>query len=388
MIIYRNCNKYFKLIIFVICTIFIIIFLAGVKIFATEIFSMENQYLMSKDIIILDEQSTREIIYTSSDKNIYIFKSSTSQLEQLRAGDVLWLYVKASNSYGFLRQIIHISKEDSNNKGIIIQTIPWKTNHPPLISGLVAQPLTLEIGHQSNLTCYAADEDKDKLYYNWISTGGTLLGNGAYIIWIAPSQTGNYTITCEVFDNRGGKDSRTVQLAVVEKFPLLTYEEKNLIGKYGWGNNRAIRWPDGYIEVYDTTNYSRMQEVLDQWNEVIGGKVIFFLNDNPQSPVKITYNPELGNENLCYHVDTHWSNYQLYASEIKINPDSSFCGYPKNSYALYLHSFSGVVGFNVWQGTTIDQKDWQNFNLISEIMQYMINALYKVPPGFILEKNL
>jgi hypothetical protein len=125
-----------------------------------------------------------------------------------------------------------------------------------------------------------------------------------------------------------------------------------------------------------------MQEVLDQWNEVIGGKVIFYLSNNPQSPVKLTYNPELREENLCYHIDTHWSNYQLYAAEIKINPDTSLCGYPQNSYALYLHSFSGIAGFDVWEGTTIDQKDWQNFNLISEIMQTMIRALYKLPSAY------
>ena len=130
-----------------------------------------------------------------------------------------------------------------------------------------------------------------------------------------------------------------------------------------------------------------MQEVLNQWNEVTGGRVIFYLSNNPQSPVKITYNPELSEENLCYNIDTHWSNYQLYAAEIKINPDSSFCGYPKNSYALYLHSFSGVAGFDVWKGETVGQKDWQDFNLISEIMQMMIKALYKVPPGYDLNKD-
>ena len=74
-------------------------------------------------------------------------------------------------------------------------------------------------------------------------------------------------------------------------------------------------------------------------------------------------------------------------AEIKINPDSSFCGYPKNSYALYLHSFSGVAGFDVWKGETVGQKDWQNFNLISEIIQRMIKALYKVPPGYDLNKD-
>jgi hypothetical protein len=246
----------------------------------------------------------------------------------------------------------------------------------------MARPSTLEIGQQSDLTCYAADEDKDELFYSWVSTGGTLFGNGANITWIAPHQSGNYIVNCEVTDGRGGKDIRAVQLWVAEEFPQLTSVEKELIQKYGWGNNRVIRWPDGYVEVYDATNFSRMQEVLDRWNEVIGGKVIFYLSNDPQSPVKLTYNPELGEENLCYHIDTHWSNYQLYAAEIKINPDASSCGYPQNSYSLYLHSFSGIAGFDVWKGTTIDREDWQNFNLISEIMQTMIRALYQLPSAY------
>lgn len=378
----KKFNKYFK--IFILWATFIIIFFGAINIFASEIYSIEDKNLMPKTTIVLDEQSSQELVYISPDQSILLFRNSTPQLEQLRVGDVLWLNVAVNDNYGFLGQIKHIIKDRLNrdSEGIIIETIPWIRNHTPIISGLIARPSTLEIGQQSDLTCYAADEDKDELFYSWISTGGTLLGNGANITWIAPNQSGNYIINCEVTDSRGGKDIRAVQLWVAEEFPQLTYEEKELIQKYGWGNNRVIRWPDGYVEVYDATNFSRMQEVLDRWNEVIGGKVIFYLSNDPQSPVKLTYNPELREENLCYHIDTHWSNYQLYAAEIKINPDASSCGFPQNSYALYLHSFSGIAGFDVWEGTTIGQKDWQNFNLISEIMQTMIRALYKLPSAY------
>ena len=130
-----------------------------------------------------------------------------------------------------------------------------------------------------------------------------------------------------------------------------------------------------------------MQEVLDQWNRVIGGKVIFYLSDNPHSSVKITYNSELRKGNLCGYIDTYWRGYRLYAAEITINPDGSFCGYPENSFGLYLHLFAGVVGFDVWKGTTIDRKDWQNFHIIADIMQMMVRALYRVPAGYELNKE-
>jgi len=125
-----------------------------------------------------------------------------------------------------------------------------------------------------------------------------------------------------------------------------------------------------------------MQEVLDEWNKVVGDHVVFHLSHNLRSPVKISYNYALSQKDLCYHIDTHWRNFQLYAAEIQINPDSWLCGYPRNLYAAYLHCFSGVAGFNVWQGSTVDRDDWQNFTQIPDVIHQMIQALYTVPPGY------
>ncbi|MDD5015560.1 MAG: hypothetical protein PHW73_10790, partial [Atribacterota bacterium] len=174
MMKHEKPNKYFEL--FILWTTFIIIFTGGVKTFAAEIYSLEDKNLIPKNTIVLNEPSSQEIIYISSDQSIILFRSSTPQLEQLRVGDILWLNAAVNDNYGFLRQIIYVSKEESNNKGLIIKTIPWMENHPPIISGLIARPSTLEIGQQSDLTCHATDEDKDELYYSWISTGGTILG--------------------------------------------------------------------------------------------------------------------------------------------------------------------------------------------------------------------
>ena len=383
-----SSNQNFKSIIYILLSIFIIIFSTGVTVFATEIYSIEDKSLIPKNTIVLDEPSSQELVYISSDQSILLFRSSTPQLEQLQPGDVLWLNAAVNDNYGFLRQIIYISKKkESNDKGLIIKTIPWIENHPPFISALIAQPSTLEAGQHSYLTCHAADQDGDILHYTWISSGGTILGNGPGITWIAPEQNGGYSISCEVMDSSGDKDIKLVQLFVAEKLPLLSNEEKELIRRFGWGGNKTIRWPDGYVEVYDATNFSKMQEVLDQWNEVLDGKVIFYLSNNPRSPVKVTYNSALRKENLCGHIDTHWQSYRLYAAEITINPDGSFCGYPENSFALYLHFFSGVAGFNAWKGEVVEKRDWQDFTLISEIMQMMIKALYQVSPGYDLNKD-
>ena len=383
---YNRFNEYFKIITFILFIVFLTIFLGSVEIIALENIYPETPDFIPAGTIILDEPSSQEIIYISSDQSVLVFRNSTPQLEQLQSGDVLLLNVTQFNASYLLFQIKHIIKQRPNNKGIMIEVVPWQ-NHPPFISALIAQPATLEAGQRSYLTCHAADQDRDMLHYTWISSGGTILGNGPGITWIAPNQTGNYLVTCEVLDNRGGKENKSVQLWVLDKFPLLTKQERELIRRYSWSTNRVIRWPDSYVEVYDATNFSKMQEVLDQWNEVLDGKVIFYLSNNPQSPVKITYNSALRKENLCGHIDTHWRSYKLYAAEITINPDGSFCGYPENSFALYLHFFSGVAGFNAWKGEVVKKRDWQDFTLISEIMQIMIKALYKVPAGYDLNKD-
>ena len=237
------------------------------------------------------------------------------------------------------------------------------------------------------MTCHAADTGGDGISYYWHTNKGLLRGSGATVTWTAPHQTGDYFISCEVTDNRGGVDNRTVRIQVVDSLPSLTYQERELIRKFGWGRNRTIRWLDGYVAVYDGTNFRQMQQVLNKWNNIVGDKVVFYLSHDPRSPVKITYNYELSRKNLCYHIDTHWRNYQLYAAEIQINPDSRLCGFPGNLYAAYLQSFSGIVGFNIWQGTTIARDNWRDFNHISEIIQHMIEGLYKVPPGYDLNFN-
>jgi hypothetical protein len=139
---YNRFNKYFKIITFILFTIFIAIFFGSIEIIALENIPLKVPDFIPKGTIILDEPSSQEMIYISSDQSILIFKNSTPQLEQLQSGDVLLINVTRFNASYLLFQIKHIIKRSSNNKGIIIETKPWK-NHPPFISALIAQPLSL-----------------------------------------------------------------------------------------------------------------------------------------------------------------------------------------------------------------------------------------------------
>lgn len=168
--------------------------------------------------------------------------------------------------------------------------------------------------------------------------------------------------------------------------PSLTPEEIDLIRKWGYGGDYVIRWPDGYVDVYDETNYSQMQEVLNQWNEAIGGPVILRLSSNPNSPVKVIFDSSLDEENLCGSANEIWGDdYAFSEITIKVNPSESCCGSYNIKYCLYLVEFNAVAGFNyAAEVSPVPFEDWSNFSTIPDTINTMVHALYKVPPGYYL----
>ena len=173
------------------------------------------------------------------------------------------------------------------------------------------------------------------------------------------------------------------------KFPrntILTSEEIELIRKWGYGGDYVVRWPNGYVDVYDETNYSQMQEVLNQWNAAIGGPVILRLSSNPNSPVKVIFDSYSG---YCGYEDVQWGDdYTFSEVIIKINPSGSCCGDTNIKYCLYLHMFNAVAGFNCW--AEVDPcpfETWSNFNTIPDTIKTMLHALHRVPPGYCLGES-
>jgi len=271
------------------------------------------------------------------------------------------------------------------------KTVPVPENLTPVISELTAVPSSININQATNITCSASDPDDDSLAYTWTKSDGTITGSGSTITWISPSTPDTYTITCKVIDNYGGEDSESVTVAVTitPEPEILTPEEIELIRKWGYGGNYVARWPDGYVDVYDATNYSRMQEVLNQWNAAIGGPVILRLSSNPNSPVKVIFDSNLELENYCGNDDVIWGdNYAFSEVTLKVNPSESCCGSYNIKYCLYLIMFNAAVGFNY--GAEVSPtpfEDWSNFNTIPDIIKTMLRALHRVPPGYYLGKS-
>lgn len=157
----------------------------------------------------------------------------------------------------------------------------------------------------------------------------------------------------------------------------LTTEEKALISLWGYNSLRTVRWPDGYVDVYDSTGYNQMQQILNQWNSIIGGAVTFRLSNNPNSPVKIYFQSltDCYDEDCVWDVDAKWDKENYTFSKIVLKIGRSLT----NDYSVRLHSFRAVVGFN---RRISGSEVCSNEDNISNIMRKMVKALYKVPPGY------
>jgi len=198
-----NFNISYKLTVLFLFFVFLLLFILIRPSFAISLYLPITQDDLPEDAVLLNQSSLQELIYISKEENILVFRKTTSQLGQLKIGDVLYLGARMIKSENNLVQVENIINDKVYQKGLIIYIVPWQANHPPVISALIAQPSILEAGKESNITCYAFDEDEDLLSYSWYVNKGTLKGSGASITWKSPNEFGDYFINCGVVDNKG-----------------------------------------------------------------------------------------------------------------------------------------------------------------------------------------
>lgn len=101
----------------------------------------------------------------------------------------------------------------------------------PVIGSLLAEKRKIHPGTATTLRCEASDINADTLNYQWSVIGGTIVGSGQDVTWIAPLQEANYYIKCEVtnFDLLTDSDSLEIMVrdstyaqqgSMVANFPL------------------------------------------------------------------------------------------------------------------------------------------------------------------------
>ncbi|AZR74173.1 hypothetical protein BBF96_12670 [Anoxybacter fermentans] len=86
-------------------------------------------------------------------------------------------------------------------------------NKAPVIYSLISEKTTIHPGEEVKIQVKASDPNGDSLVYTWNATGGKINGTGSEVIWVAPQEIGEYTITVKVSDSKVDV-SKSIQISV------------------------------------------------------------------------------------------------------------------------------------------------------------------------------
>ncbi|MBA7503686.1 hypothetical protein ES706_02299 [subsurface metagenome] len=101
-------------------------------------------------------------------------------------------------------------------------TIAVRENRWPEIVDLRASEEWIMPSGNCTINCEASDPDNDSLSYEWLASGGNIMGKGDTVTWVAPEDIGNYTITVVVTDEFGGEGSASLSIKVAfNKLPII-----------------------------------------------------------------------------------------------------------------------------------------------------------------------
>jgi outer membrane protein OmpA-like peptidoglycan-associated protein len=103
--------------------------------------------------------------------------------------------------------------------GLPHEAPPAPVNHPP-VAACSASPASVFAGSSDTVAVHvnASDPDNDPLTYSYTATGGAVDGSGPDARWNPGSATpGNYTVTAQVNDGKGGTASCATDIKVEER---------------------------------------------------------------------------------------------------------------------------------------------------------------------------
>ena len=88
-------------------------------------------------------------------------------------------------------------------------------NTAPVIESIDATPDSVASGEQVQLVCIASDAEDSDLVYLWECTVGSLIDSvNETASWIAPNETGYFSVSCEVSDSNNGTAIETIEIKV------------------------------------------------------------------------------------------------------------------------------------------------------------------------------
>lgn len=84
----------------------------------------------------------------------------------------------------------------------------------PVVTSLKADAYQVGPGASSLITCDAIDLGGDVLRYEWLATGGEIVGDGQTATWTAPTEPGLYAVSVVVSDESGSQTRKAVNIRV------------------------------------------------------------------------------------------------------------------------------------------------------------------------------
>jgi len=113
---------------------------------------------------------------------------------------------------------VNVTDVDGNSATQSVNIVVRENRSPEIVDFRASKEWVVPSGN-CTIICEASDPDNDSLSYEWLASGGNITGKGDTVTWVAPEETGNYTVTVVVTDELGGESSASLSIRVAFNNP-------------------------------------------------------------------------------------------------------------------------------------------------------------------------
>jgi len=132
---------------------------------------------------------------------------------------------------------------------------------PPEITALQAASQRVFPSGSTEIVCTASSPDGVGLNYEWQTTGGSLEGEGAIVVWTAPDVEGFFHVEVTVSDHRGKADTKRIRITSKANVPPMI---TSLAADDGW------TLPSGSLQITCEAEDPDDDELSYQWTATYG----------------------------------------------------------------------------------------------------------------------